>query len=236
MKDPVAVVVSCEHGGHRVPPAYRSLFRGGRKILQSHRGWDPGALDLARTIARTLDAPLVATTVSRLLVECNRSPHHPRVFSEFTRGLSGTEKQQLLAAYYHPHRGAVEAVVRSALRDAGTVVHVGVHTFTPVLNGHKRTADVGLLFDPGRALETRLCEEWMILLALKAPELHVRRNYPYRGWSDGLTTTLRGRFPARRYAGIELELNQKWVGTREWPRVRRDVASALHVLVDGFSS
>jgi predicted N-formylglutamate amidohydrolase len=225
------VVISCEHAGNRVPPGCRGLFRGHRAELESHRGFDPGALALARVLACSLEAPLVATTVSRLVVECNRSPDHPRLFSEFTRALPRDEKRRILERHYHPHRGAVEAVVRSALRTHGCVVHVGVHTFTPVLAGRVRNADVGLLCDPRRASEVRLCEEWTIRLALAAPALHVRRNYPYRGWTDGLTTTLRGKFGARRYLGLELEVNQRLVKGAGWKEVTESVAESLRLLL-----
>jgi predicted N-formylglutamate amidohydrolase len=204
----VGLVVSCEHGGNLVPAEYRALFRGRRRLLASRRSWDPGALDLARAIARAAGAPLVATTVSRLVVECNRSIGHPQLFSEFTRPLSRDERTRLLDRYYHPHRGAVEAVVRSALRSHARVVHVGVHTFTPVMNGRTRSADVGLLYDPRREEEVAFCEVWLHALHWEAPALRVKKNYPYRGWSDGLTTTLRGKFGARRYLGLELEVNQ----------------------------
>ncbi|HEX6790223.1 MAG TPA: N-formylglutamate amidohydrolase [Candidatus Krumholzibacteria bacterium] len=227
---PVGIVVSCEHAGNRVPAEYRSLFRGARRALASHRGWDSGAIDLARVIAPALDAPLVATTVSRLVVECNRSLGHPRLFSEFTRTLPREEKQVLLDRHYHPHRGAVEAVVRSAIRTHGRVVHVGVHTFAPVLDGTRRTADVGLLYDPRRELEVRWCEEWMAILSLTAPGLRVRRNYPYRGASDGLTSALRRRFPAGRYLGIELEVNQALRRSKEWGRIMRQIAASLRLL------
>ena len=36
----------------------------------------------------------------------------------------------------------------------------------------------------------------------------VRRNYPYLGKGDGLTTWLRRRFFSSEYAGVEIELNQ----------------------------
>lgn len=230
--EPMAVVVSCEHAGNRVPTPYRPLFRGSKRVLQSHRGWDPGALELARAIARSLDAPLVSTTVSRLVVECNRSIGHPRLFSEFTRRLSRGEKHALLGSHYHPHRGAVEAVVRSAMRTHGRVIHVGVHTFAPVLNGKRRSADVGLLHDPSRPLETRWCEEWMAILSLIAPDLRVRRNYPYRGWTDGLTTSLRGRLPAGRYLGVELEVNQALARSPQRKKISRQLAASLRLLVD----
>ena len=233
MPDDIGLVLSCEHGGNRVPAEYRALFKGKQRILASHRGWDPGALDLARTIARATEAPLVATTVSRLVVECNRSIGHPRVFSEFTRALPRDERSRLLDLYYHPHRGAVEAVVRSALRSHAVVVHVGIHTFAPVLDGRRRSADIGLLYDPHRAAETVLADMWLIALARVTPELHVKRNYPYRGWSDGLTTTLRGAFPARRYLGIEIEVNQALAlgPAKEWARVRGAIADSLQLVL-----
>ena len=231
--DHAALVVSCEHGGNRVPTGYSALFRGQRSVLASHRGWDPGALPLARTLARSLDAPLVATTVTRLLVECNRSPGHRGLFSEFTRGLPRDEKSELLDQYYHPHRGAVEAVVRSGMRTHGAVIHIGVHTFTPVLGGRRRDADIGLLYDPRRAFETTFCELWTIALARVAPELHVRRNYPYRGTGDGLTTALRQKLPAKRYLGIEIEVNQALVSSPFWGRTRSDIARTLALTVSG---
>ena len=36
----------------------------------------------------------------------------------------------------------------------------------------------------------------------------MRRNAPYRGDTDGLTTALRRELPEGRYLGLELELNQ----------------------------
>jgi hypothetical protein len=47
------------------------------------------------------------------------------------------------------------------------------------------------------------------VLADRRPEMRVRRNYPYLGKTDGLTTYLRRQFPAEQYLGIELEVNQR---------------------------
>jgi predicted N-formylglutamate amidohydrolase len=230
----LALVLSCEHGGNAVPAEYRALFKGAKRALASHRGWDPGALDLARALARALDAPLVATTTSRLVVECNRSLTSRQLFSEFTKGLPRPEKKHLLDSHYHPHRGAVEAVARSAIRSHGAAVHVGVHSFTPVMGGRLRDADIGLLYDPRRPAEAVFCELWTIALARIAPELHVRRNYPYRGWSDGLTTALRAALPPARYLGIELEVNQALVAmSAAWARTRSAIAESLALVLGG---
>ncbi len=223
-----ALIISCEHAGNRVPPRYRAQFRGQSETLKSHRGWDPGALDLARAITVACNAPLLANTTSRLVVECNRSLGHPQLFSEFTRDLDPAEQFRLLAMFYHPHRRAVEVALRRATRRGGRVVHIGVHTFTPVLNGKRRHADVGLLFDPKRRFERDVVDALSRELRARAPKLQVRRNYPYRGWTDGLTTTLRGRFPAAAYAGIELEVNQGLLrNPRAWKQVRQALGDAV---------
>ena len=98
-------------------------------------------------------------------------------------------------------------------RPPGLVVHVGVHTFTPVWRGRRRTTDVGLLYDPDRPTEAPLAATWTAALRRDrvSRSLTVHRNRPYRGWTDGLTTTLRSEFPPERYSGIELELSQALV-------------------------
>jgi hypothetical protein len=92
-----------------------------------------------------------------------------------------------------------------------------------------RTADVGLLFDPRRPLEARLCGAWREALQALEPGLRVRRNYPYRGSADGLTTWLRGRFPARQYLGIEVEVNQRFPrgSARRWQALRASLTVSL---------
>src|SRR5690606_36771859 len=82
------VVVSAEHAGNRVPAEYRALFRGREALLASHRGWDPGTATLAAALAHRLGAALFLADVTRLVVDLNRSPSHPGVFSEITRALS----------------------------------------------------------------------------------------------------------------------------------------------------
>ncbi len=205
-----SVLITCEHGGSRVPAAYAELFRGARDVLASHRGYDHGALELARRFARQLHAPAVFSTTTRLLVDLNRSVNHPRLFSEYGAALDTAARQEVLEKHYRPHRDRVEAIVRDAVAQGRTAVHLAVHSFTPVLDGDVRRADVGLLYDPSRRLERTLCRRWQQLLREIRPELRVRCNDPYRGTADGLTTWLRRRFDPDRYAGIELEINQSW--------------------------
>ena len=88
------------------------------------------------------------------------------------------------------------------------VIHLGIHSFTPVLNGVEREADVGILYDPSRPAEAALAETLIKSIHEFYPQLSIRRNYPYLGKSDGLTTTLRQKFGTA-YVGLEIEINQK---------------------------
>ena len=109
------------------------------------------------------------------------------------------------------------------------MIHISSHSFTPELDSEVRTADVGLLYDPQRSGERALCDRWKKSFAALAPELQVRRNYPYTGDSDGLTRHLRSLFPASRYIGIELELNQKIAlsGGPRWAMLQETVVATL---------
>jgi predicted N-formylglutamate amidohydrolase len=209
------LVITCEHGGNCIPPAYQALFQD-QVLLNSHRGYDPGALCMARALASTFTAPLVFSTISRLLVDLNRSIGNPSLHAKAVYQLSAEKRRQILRLYYQPYRSRAEQAIRQAIATHGQVIHLSSHSFTPVLNGKERHADIGLLYDPMRAAEMQLCEHWQAALKAYAPELTVRRNYPYAGKGDGLTTWLRRQLPPAVYVGIELEINQKHIINAGW--------------------
>jgi len=228
-----ALLITCEHGGARVPAAYAALFAGRAQLLASHRAYDRGALPLARQLARALGAAGVFATTTRLLVDLNRSLGHPQLFSEFTRRLPPAERDALVRRHWRPHRDAVAAQLARLLAPGRRVVHVAVHSFTPVWNGRRRPLEIGLLYDPSRASEHRFARAWQQALADEAPALRVRRNQPYRGTSDGLTTALRRGHAPDRYLGIELEVNQRLLvgDAHAARRIGRTIAATLDGLL-----
>lgn len=222
-------LITCEHGGNRMPALYRRLFRRRRSLLNSHRGYDPGAMVMARALAAAFTAPLVTSTVSRLLIDLNRSIGHPQLFSAVSRGLSATVREQIVERHYRPYRARVEHLVNRAVSRGYRVIHISSHSFTPKLDANMRRADVGLLYHPGRRGEAELCARWKATLSALAPQFRVRRNYPYAGKADGLTSHLRLRFPPSAYVGIELEVNQSIVlaASGRWATLRRALIDSL---------
>lgn len=228
-------VVTCEHGGNTIPKAYRELFHKQEKLLNSHFGYDPGALAMARSLAAALNAPLLAATTSRLLIDLNRPPGHPHLFSCVTRTAPAELRAKIASQHYEPYWAELKSAVRRSVENGRRVIHVSSHSFTPELNGHVRRADIGLLYDPGRRGEAELCASWKAMLSEYAPRLRVRRNYPYRGRAAGLTAWMRRCFSADTYTGIELEVNQRIVfaAGRPWAELRSAVSRSLLAALPG---
>ncbi len=225
------LVITCEHGGNKIPVPFRDLFFAHKALLDTHRGFDAGALAMAKALATKFAAPLVISTVSRLLVDLNRSIGHPGLHYETIRNEPIEVRQQILNHYYHPYRLYAESVVRQAIADYGRVLHLSSHSFTPVLNGKVRNADISFLYDPDRMGEVEVCKRWKAALKIYEPNLMVRRNYPYAGKDDGLTSWFRQHLSPSEYVGIELEINQKHIikAGHHWTELRKAIVESLHV-------
>ena len=188
---------------------------------------DFGALEVAEALGKRFGVKPIAATTTRLLVDLNRSLHNRTVFSDYSRALSSEERAAVLAKHYLPYRSKVERGVERAAASGAFLVHVSAHSFTPMLRGEIRHCDVGFLYDSSRRRERTFIDAWDAALKATAPELRVRRNYPYRGTSDALVTHLRRKHDERRYAGVELEVNQKHVGGPLWSGLIAAVVDSL---------
>lgn len=240
------VVLSCEHATNALSPRWRrQLARCLSEAelaqldadLATHAAVDFGALPLARDLGRALGVEVHATGHTRLLVDCNRSAHHPRRLSRYSRALGPDARARLLAEAYRPHRGRVAAAVNACVAAHGRALHLALHSFTPTWQGVARTVDLGVLYDPARAPEAAFGRR--LAAALRAG-VHlprgggsaapvVRRNAPYRGAADGLPTALRRQHAARTYLGIELEVTQAWPlgDAAAWRILRRALVDVL---------
>lgn len=232
------LIISCEHAGNDVPEEYRHLFKHGRDTLQTHRGIDIGALDLTNAIAKKMEQEAHLHTVTRLLVDLNRSVQSPTLFSEFTRDEPLEVREDIFDRYYRPHREKVKAEIKKVIDQDYQAIHVGVHTFTPIWKNKEREVDVGFLFDPRSDQEQQFCWRWRKELNHLLPDLTLRMNEPYRGTMDGFTTYLRRQFPQNDYLGMEIEVNQKF--TRDeysdtWKKIKTHIPEALDKAFDHFS-
>ena len=206
----LSLLLSCEHGGNEVPEKYLPYFKNVGDILQTHRGYDIGAFDLFETLKQLNPDYSIFSKTTRLLVDLNRSLHKKTLFSEWTNQLDLREKEQILNTYYHPFRKSFANELKLKVEQGKQILHVSIHSFTPVLNGEVRTTDIGILYHPGRLSEKLFAKVWKEKLGECLPQLRVRFNYPYLGKPDGHVAAHRRIYADHQYVGIELELNQKF--------------------------
>jgi predicted N-formylglutamate amidohydrolase len=207
---PTRLLMTCEHAVSTVPAIHGHLFQEQPQLLQTHRGLDIGANDIALQLSKTFGCDYVSASITRLLIDCNRSLKHPACFSEFTKSLPQAEKQQLIEQYYLPYRQHVESLIQQHIAKGHQVFHLSIHSFTPIYNGKPRNASIGLLYDPKRHGEKEVAREWYGILT-EQTNYRIRFNYPYLGSSDGFTTYLRTQYSEKDYLGIEVEVNQALV-------------------------
>ncbi len=200
-------IITCEHAGNKIPHDYLPYFKGAEGVLRTHRGMDIGVKEVFNQFIKKADFYLI-NHQSRLLIEFNRSLHHKDLFSEFSKSLHMDEKEHLIHHYYLPYRRRLEKKISEFISGKNDVIHLSIHSFTPVLNDEVRNADIGLLYDSRKIEERHFCVEWKRNIDAHQAKYKTRLNYPYLGKADGLTTYLRKVFPSH-YIGVEVELNQK---------------------------
>lgn len=223
------IIITCEHAGNDVPELYQSLFEDNPAILNTHRGYDIGAYELTQICSEKLKVTPHVHSVTRLLVDLNRSLNSSELFSEYGEPLDEQTRKSVVEDYYEPHRHSVEQQIADRIEEGKEILHLSVHTFTPKLNGTVRDADVGLLYDPSRSSEEEFCKIWRSELE-KESDLNVRFNYPYPGVMDGFSTYLRTQFSDPDYAGLEIEVNQKFpesADAERWLEIQHLVGNTL---------
>ena len=221
------VLVTCEHASNRLPAG----FELPAQLLKLHIAWDPGALPVARHIARRFGAQLLQGEYSRLVADLNRTAGNRVLMRQvsdghpipFNRGLSAGERAARIERYYRPYRDAVIAAADDLIAARGRCVHICVHTFTPALAGRQRGNDIGLLHDPDWGIERAVCVDLREHLD-RDTDYVTWFNRPYSGTADGILPAMRRRYPPRQFVGIELEINQKYAGS---PAALRAVAAAI---------
>ncbi|MFO1258082.1 MAG: N-formylglutamate amidohydrolase [Gammaproteobacteria bacterium] len=203
------LLITCEHASCDIPKEYLTLFRPFTRVLQTHKGWDIGALEIYNALIEAFPQSYQQRACwSRLLIDLNRSLNHKNLFSGITKSLSKAAQQDIIRAYYEPYRRLFLTNFIKRLNSEKQVVHIAVHSFTPILNGKKRIADIGILYDPARPAEVKLARAWRLALQAEMPTCRIRMNYPYWGKTDGFCTAIRKQYSNEQYIGIELETNQ----------------------------
>ena len=172
-------VLVCDHASNRVP---RRLGTLGLEPVQlaAHIGWDPGAAEVARRISAQLDAPLVLSGYSRLVVDCNRPLHSAELIAEHSAGvpvpgnhrLSSDDRAVRISTLFEPYHNVIRTLLDD--RSQRPTLLLSIHSFTPVLDNKSRPWHIGV----SNGADCRLAALMLHALAHDA-SIFVGDNQPY---------------------------------------------------------
>lgn len=187
---PGPALILCDHASNAVPPSVCGGDLGlSAADMARHIAWDVGAAAVSRHLAAALDAPLVMSTFSRLVIDPNRGPDDPTLLMKLYDGsiIPGNRRADIAeltrrrAAFYDPYHDAITGQIDRMLEAGTTPRLISMHSFTPQLRGKPpRPWHVGVLWDRDGRLATPLIDR------LRAePDLVVGDNEPYTGHLEG---------------------------------------------------
>lgn len=231
------LLLLCDHASKAIPKALGDLGISTEE-LDRHIGWDIGALEAARELSDRLDAPLLASGYSRLVIDCNRWPGGEGSTPEVSDGTPipanvGITKEQVEAraeACFWPYHREVDRQIDAMTANGRMICLLVMHSFTPEMKGFKRPWHLGVLWNDDDRLPRPLLTELR-----RDRKMEVGDNEPYSARAS-YEYTLTAHARPRSIPHCSLEVRQDLIDTRtearEWGKwladpIGRAVAAAL---------
>ncbi len=209
-------VLVCDHASNRLPRALGDLGLEATD-LERHIAYDIGAAAVALGLARQLDAPLVLSGYSRLVIDLNRHPGSPTsvplasedVVIPGNHDLSEAQIAERMQALFWPYHDAVADRLERYRGEQRVPALISVHSFTPAFLGRERPWHVGVLWHHDQRIALPLIKR------LNAePDLCVGDNEPYSARNpEGYTVETHSEKLG--YPGVLLEIRQDLITSTE---------------------
>ena len=166
------LLLVCEHASNFIPKEFNNLGIDYKTSI-SHAAYDIGIKEVAFLVSEILDAPLVYSRVSRLVIDCNREPYSedatPKQSEIYSipgnEAITLAEKEYRIAKFYHPFHDLLHQNIQERPQ---LEVLLALHSFTPVFYGIDRGMELGVLFDDENILAKTFLESASLFSSLKA--------------------------------------------------------------------
>jgi predicted N-formylglutamate amidohydrolase len=130
-----SAVLVCDHASNRVPARLGYLGLEPHQLAE-HIGWDPGAAMVARRLSTYLDAPLLLSGYSRLVIDCNRPLNNEESIPEKSagvsvpgnHGLTAEQKSARINELFQAYHQAIDRLLDK--RKHQPSVLLSIHSFT----------------------------------------------------------------------------------------------------------
>ncbi|MEM8985401.1 MAG: N-formylglutamate amidohydrolase [Pseudomonadota bacterium] len=222
------VLIVCDHAKADVPRKLNQLGLPQNR-LKEHIAVDMGALKASKALADLINAPLIYSNYSRLVIDCNRYPGDEASIVNVSDGIripgnataTLEDRQDRVREIFHPYHAALSARIESFLEFGTIPALLLIHSCTPQLNGGRpRIWDIGILW----ALDGRLAIPAMEYLNATGDYV-VGNNEPYH-LDLGVDYTASEHALRRGLPHLEVEFRQdhlnKQGGPEKWANILYD--------------
>lgn len=218
------------HAGRAIPACLKDLGLDDRERAR-HIGWDIGAADISRGLARRLDAPAVLAGYSRLVIDLNRLPGAVDSIPEESDGtvvpanlgLDDDARARRVDAIFWPYHNLVADAFAARWNDGRPAALVAVHTFTPCLRGgNPRPWEAGILWNRDDRLAVPMIGH------LRGLGFQVGENEPYSGRDRGFSMDYHAGDAGLPHVAIEVrqDLVDTPAGAERWAAILADTLEA----------
>ncbi|MDO5528477.1 MAG: N-formylglutamate amidohydrolase [Paracoccus sp. (in: a-proteobacteria)] len=179
-------LITCDHATNRVPDWVNGGDLGiAPGDMARHIAYDVGAAGLAGALGRLMDAPVIGSDFSRLVIDPNRGEDDPTLLMRIydgtvipaNRSAGATEREARLSRLYRPYHARLGDLAGAHKQRA----ICAIHSFTPQLRGRPpRPWQIGVLYSH---LDERLAPT--LISRLRQAGWVTGDNEPYAGHLDG---------------------------------------------------
>jgi predicted N-formylglutamate amidohydrolase len=182
-----------------------------------------------------LDAVAIQQTYSRLVIDCNRPPHHPGSIVETSdgtvipanRGLTAEAVEQRLAEIHRPYHGRISDILRDRVATGRRHILLFLHSFTPTMDGFDRPWRYGVLHLNNSPFSAEVLKRLRAELGEAAGD-----NQPYS--MDGTDYSAPTHAKMSGFDYLELEVRQDLIADAAGQRAA--AAWLLPILADAFEA
>lgn len=186
-KSPSRWMITADHARNHVPHWINNGDLGlPTADMQRHIAYDIGVEGVARHMAREINARLLISNFSRMVIDPNRGQDDPTLLMQIydgsiipeNRGITPEKAKERLERLYLPYHQSYDAMADE--RD-DTII-CAIHSFTPQLNNRpRRPWEIGILYANGDDMLARP----MIDMLRSETDWSIGENEPYSGHLEG---------------------------------------------------
>jgi len=214
-------LITCDHASNTVPATVSGGDLGiAPADMARHIAFDIGAAGVSKRLGELLDAPVVLSNFSRLVIDPNRGEDDPTLLMQLydgtviegNRRMDAAEREHRLNLCYRPYHAEL---TRHQAQASPEAIYVAIHSFTPQLNARApRPWHISVLYSERDA---RFSQDLLGCLRRNA-DLCIGDNEPYHGELAGDSVERHALDHGRQNTLIEIrnDLIATEAGQMEW--------------------